>query len=57
MMQLAKDTKSLEYKGYQICMGSVYKDGKVVFSYFVPLGAGDGGMELGRMLVDQMEQQ
>ncbi|TWI42464.1 hypothetical protein IP92_05440 [Pseudoduganella flava] len=47
-------TKTVRYKGYEICMGSVYKDGEPLFHYYVPLGEGDGGVEQGKRIIDQI---
>jgi hypothetical protein len=44
----------VQYKGYEICMGSVYKNGEPLFHYYVPLGEGDGGVEQGKRIIDQM---
>jgi hypothetical protein len=46
--------KTVQYKGYEICLGSVYKDGEPLFHYYVPLGEGDGGVEQGKRIIDQI---
>ncbi len=46
--------KTVQYKGYEICMGSVYKNGEPLFHYYVPLGNGDGGVEQGKRIIDQI---
>ncbi len=50
----ALHARTVHYKGYDICMGSVYKDGEPLFHYYVPLGEGDGGVEQGKRIIDQM---
>lgn len=47
-------SRAVEYKGYEICLGSVYKDGEPLFHYYVPLGERDGGVEQGKRIIDQM---
>lgn len=49
--------KTVQYKGYEICMGSVYKDGEPLFHYYVPLGMNDGGVEQGKRIIDQIGQE
>ncbi len=51
---LMMQSNAVEYKGYEICLGSVYKDGEPLFHYYVPLGERDGGVEQGKRIIDQM---